>query len=301
MTRIFFYLLLFFTYSMLNTISAARFALVMAKRAIVYADKDLESPIGYIQAGKKVMIGETERNRGTVISTVIAGRIAWLRLSDLSVEREDYSSKDKKASTRFTISEEEFRDRNEQAEDTLFNNNYLYLSYGILNLDENFEQFSNEIDVEPKLYSNNINIEIVHRTPYRRTFWSVGLGIYSQSHDEYQWTTYMGQFTYYWSLIKSRVFTIDLYGGIMASGDFQMKTNFTTTGLTSNESGNAYGYKFGGQLKLFPYSGIGLIAGISNQQIVINELGPITSSVNPETELNSIGGVNIYFGLTWGI
>jgi hypothetical protein len=278
---------------------AARFALVMAKRAIVYSDKDLESPIGYIVAGKKIMIGETERRRGSIISTVIAGRIVWIKMADISIERENYTSKDKKVSKRFTISEEEFRDKNEKAEDTLFNNNYFHFSYGILNLDEEFEQFSLDLGVEPKLHSTNFNFDIVHRTPFRRTFWSIGLGYYHQSHDEYEWTTFMGEFTYYWSLIKSRVFTIDLYGGIMVSGDFQLKTNDLTTGLTSNVSGNAYGYKVGGQIKLFPFSSMGVVAGMSNQYLLINELGPITTSVNPETELNSISGINIYFGLTW--
>lgn len=297
-----FYCFVLFTVLIFSeSIFAARFAIVMTKRAVVYADQDLDSPIGYIQAGKKIMIGETERKRGTVISTVVTGRIAWIRLIDISIERENYSSKSEKATTRFTVSEDEFRDSNELAEDTLFNNNYLFLSYGILNLDENFEQFSTELGVEPKLYSNNLNIEIVHRTPFRRTFWSIGLGYYSQSHDEYQWSTIMGHFTYYWSLIKSRLFSIDIYAGGMITGDFQLKTNDLTTGLTSNEAGNAYGYKFGGQLKLFPFASMGLVGGISNQYIKINELGPITSSINPEIELNSLSGINIYFGVTWSL
>ncbi|MBT7609426.1 MAG: hypothetical protein HN576_06705 [Bacteriovoracaceae bacterium] len=294
------YLILFILFLIANNNAyAVRYGLVVSKRAVVYSDKKLESPIGFIRAGKKIMIGETERRRGSIISTVVTGRIVWVKLSDIAIETEDYKSTDRKVSKRFTISEEEFRDKNEKAEDTLFNNNFIHFSFGIFNLDEEFEQFSNDLGVEPKLHSENFNIDIVHRTPYHRSFWSMGLAYYTQSHDEYKWSAFIGQFTYYWSLIKSRVFTIDLYGGVMITGDFKLITNNLTTTLTSNDSGNALGYKFGGQLKLFPYSAIGLVAGLSNQYFIINELGPITTSVNPETELNSIGGINIYFGLSW--
>jgi hypothetical protein len=284
-----------------KSVFATRYALVMTKRAIVYADRDLDSPIGYIPAGKKIMIGETERKRGTIISTVVTGRIAWIRLVDISIERENYSSKKIDTQARFTISEDEFRDSNELAEDTLLKNNYLFLSYGVLNLDQDFVQFSNQLGVEPKLLSSNFNIEVVHRTPYRRSFWSLGLSYYTQTHDEYQWNTMMGNFTYYWSLIKSRLFSIDLYLGGMISGDFQLKTNDLTTGKSSNEAGNAYGYKFGGQVKLFPFSSMGLVAGVSNKSIKINQLGPIKSSVRPDTELTSLSGINVYLGVTWSL
>jgi hypothetical protein len=300
MKRISYLLIFLWLFHLTTPVYASRYALVMNKRAIVYADQDLDSPIGYLPAGKKIMIGETERKRGSIISIVVAERIAWIRLADISIERDSYSTFDKKKSSRFTISEEEFRNINEKAASSFSNNLYLYLSYGVFNLDQDFEQFTTDLgSEEPVLYSNNFSIEVVHRTPFKRTFWSVGLSYYVQSSQESEWNSLFGQVSYYWSLVKSRVFTVDLYGGLLLTGDFQLQTNNLTTGLTTNDSGYGYGYKVGAQIKLFPYADMGFVGGISNQYIKINELGVITSAVTPDTELEKLSGLNIYFGVTW--
>ncbi len=294
-----FSLMALFAYSLKSY--GARLATVTANKAIIYADRELKSPIGYAMAGKKIMVGEIDRKRGSITSTVVAGRIAWVQLADLSMDQQKFKSKTPRKSKRFAISKDEFRDKNELADDTLLNNNAVLFSYGILNLNQNFKNFSDSLGVEPNLISSNFNLEMVHRPPYKRTFWSLGIGHFVQSHEEYKWSTFTAQFSYYWTFFKTSLLSLDLYLGGLLSGDFQVRTNNKSTGITSIDSGTAYGYKLGGQIKLFPYSSLGIIAGISQQYLKVNELDPLISSSNQNVLFESIAGINIYFGFTWAL
>lgn len=290
-----FLITLFFIFT--TEATAARYALVMTKKAIVYADKELKSPIGYISAGRKIMIGEKERKRGSILPIVVAGRIAWIRVVDISIDRESYKTKSQKTSARFAITEEEFRDKNEKAEDTLFNNNHFFLSYGVGSGSMNFtvsgelsgQQVSAErsADQTPTSYT----VEFVHRSPFRRTLWSVSLGYHSYTSEDESWSTFLGGANYYWSAIKSRLFTIDVYVGGVLTGDFKI------TGPGFSESGTAFGYKLGGQLKLFPFSSMGIIAGAYRQDLFINDLAFQVESLSQK--IDSMTGINFYAGITW--
>lgn len=65
---------------------AAREAIVVAEKAIVYSTADLKAPIGYVVKGKKVMLGEVPVNRGQAYPVVVAGKLAYLRALDVSFE-----------------------------------------------------------------------------------------------------------------------------------------------------------------------------------------------------------------------
>jgi len=64
---------------------AAREAVVIAKKAMVYSDINLTSAIGFLRQGKKIAVGEVKRNRGEVVPIVVNNRIAYLRVKDLSI------------------------------------------------------------------------------------------------------------------------------------------------------------------------------------------------------------------------
>ncbi len=65
---------------------AAQEAIVIADRAVIYADKTMSSPVGYILRGKKVTIGEIPRNKARLYPIVVSGRVAYIRVTDVSTE-----------------------------------------------------------------------------------------------------------------------------------------------------------------------------------------------------------------------
>ena len=67
---------------------AAQDAIVLSERAIIYSDKEMKSPIGFIRKGRKISVGEIPRNNAQVYPIVVSGKIAYIRVLDLTVERE---------------------------------------------------------------------------------------------------------------------------------------------------------------------------------------------------------------------
>lgn len=65
---------------------AAQKAIVIAEKAIVYADQQMTSPLGYIARGKKIRIGDIARNKGQVYPTLVSGKVGYIKVSDVSTE-----------------------------------------------------------------------------------------------------------------------------------------------------------------------------------------------------------------------
>jgi hypothetical protein len=64
---------------------AAQWATVTAKKAIVYADKDMTSPIGFFRKDKKIRVGEKTRRGGRLLPTVFRKKIVYIKVDDLSI------------------------------------------------------------------------------------------------------------------------------------------------------------------------------------------------------------------------
>ncbi|MES2525991.1 MAG: hypothetical protein V4598_02855 [Bdellovibrionota bacterium] len=71
---------------------AAQEAIVIADRAVIYADKTMSSPVGYVLRGKRVTIGEIPRNKARLYPIIVSGKIAYIRVTDVSTEMESLDS-----------------------------------------------------------------------------------------------------------------------------------------------------------------------------------------------------------------
>ncbi len=65
---------------------AAQDAIVITDKAMVYADKTMTSPVGYVTRGKRVTIGEVARNKSQLYPIVVSGKIAYIRATDVNTE-----------------------------------------------------------------------------------------------------------------------------------------------------------------------------------------------------------------------
>ncbi len=71
---------------------AAQDAIVIAEKAVIYADKTMTSPVGFIQKGKRVSVGEVPRNKAQLYPIVVSGKVAYIRTIDVSTEIESLDS-----------------------------------------------------------------------------------------------------------------------------------------------------------------------------------------------------------------
>lgn len=65
---------------------ASRPAVVIAPKAIIYADQQMSAPVGYVSRGKKIRVGEIPRNKAQVYPVIVAGKVAYIKVSDVSTE-----------------------------------------------------------------------------------------------------------------------------------------------------------------------------------------------------------------------
>lgn len=64
---------------------SARNAVVVADRAIIWAEPDRASPLGYVRRGKVVRVGEVERSKGQVLPVLISGRVGYVAIDDIEL------------------------------------------------------------------------------------------------------------------------------------------------------------------------------------------------------------------------
>lgn len=64
---------------------SAQTAIVKSKRAVIYADMLMTSPIGYIRKGKKVRIGNKSRNKGRVVPLIYVGKVVFVPTKDITI------------------------------------------------------------------------------------------------------------------------------------------------------------------------------------------------------------------------
>ena len=71
---------------------ASQDAMVIAEDAVIYADEQMSAPVGYVRKGKKIKVGEISRNKSQVYPVVVSGKISYIRVIDVSTEKENMTS-----------------------------------------------------------------------------------------------------------------------------------------------------------------------------------------------------------------
>lgn len=67
---------------------AVQDAMVSVDSAVVYSDEQMSSPVGYIRKGRKIKVGDVARNRAQVYPIIVSGKVAYIRVIDVSTEKE---------------------------------------------------------------------------------------------------------------------------------------------------------------------------------------------------------------------
>lgn len=67
------------------TIKAANTAIVVRDKAVVFADPELKSPIGYLRVGVRVLVTEKNYSKDTVKGMAYKGKVVYVSLSDIDV------------------------------------------------------------------------------------------------------------------------------------------------------------------------------------------------------------------------
>ncbi|MFP5490807.1 MAG: hypothetical protein ACLGG0_04860 [Bacteriovoracia bacterium] len=67
---------------------AARDAVVIKERAVIWADAQRSAPLGYARRGRTLRVGDKEREKGQVVSVIVSGKVAYISVEDISIDED---------------------------------------------------------------------------------------------------------------------------------------------------------------------------------------------------------------------
>lgn len=269
---------------------AAQIAVISVPKAIVYSDQNLTTPLGYIAYGKKIRVGEVERKDGTVLPLVISGRIAYIQTKDIIVKSLNVEEGFKNPK----ITEHDVALTFQTDQDKLSENNFVSFSLGSYSAGNDWKNLSDQFNDDTANFKV-ISVHMEHRNPIKRISWGFGLSYLSVSQSQLAAKTITIDGNLYYALFHFRYLTLEGFGGLSFSGDFQLdqgQGNQKTKGV-------GIGYTFGGIARILPYSKLGFFAGAALKSLKLKDLEPIEDSSENDVYLNSLSGVNIFAGISY--
>lgn len=73
---------------------ASQPAVVIVEKAVIYSDQQMSSAVGFVRKGKRINVGLIARNHAQVYPILVSGKVAYIRVLDVSTETQEVGSKD---------------------------------------------------------------------------------------------------------------------------------------------------------------------------------------------------------------
>lgn len=281
-----------------SKVQAAQHAIVVKSKAIIYADKALSSPLGYVKKGKKILVGDVPRYHGdeVIFTIIVSEEVAYIKANDLRLQN---STKENIKKSRYQRSYEKYK-KLKKPKDDITKNNYLNFYTGLDSLGKDWKSLTSYLGEKRDKRWRSVQLTFEHHPTNAKTpwFWNISMALYylRQSMATIRTLTLEGKFLY--SMKKLKYFTLDFFIGPILSGDIRL----TLDGYQQYR-GYLYGVQLGAQLRFFPQSKFGFVTGMSYKTLKIGELDgiylPPPLPQTPSMGINKISGLNFYGGLSY--
>ena len=275
-----------------SNVLSADLAYIVSDQAIIYSDMDLSVGIGYVKKGKKIKVGEIARKNGTVLSTVVSGRIAYIKKLDVRLAQEISDEGGNYIAPKVTDHEVLFEEQS--FEDNFSENNHMVLHMG------NMATGSAWQELDPQSSENTISqfgIGFEHRPELRNYSWAVGLNYISAESDNFAFKSLMVEAKFQYSIARFSLVSLDAVFGVIGTGDARLQNSFSST----ESRGTMFGYLIGGQAKLFPFSKFGIIGGVEIRKYNVGSIGDVQLEDGSIGAFESFNGANVWAGVTYKI
>lgn len=283
------------------TLSAAQVAVVKKSKAIIYSDKKMVSPIGYVRKGKKLLVGDVKKRRGTILPVVVSGRVAYVKVEDIRLDSDLLPEQNRKRLREHVVADE--LDGGNSFKIT--GDRFLVLSYNQFGLGDQWEKLSSLSGQETLLSTaRGANLFFEYRPNGFDMSGALGLGFYFLSNGEltFKMATVEGNVHYKLAQWKSIFFEVT--GGGLFSGDLRIRTSE----LLDETKGSMVGYQVGVQAKYLPDRTLGFSAGANLRRLHVfnmEEVQVLQDPSSPETsdfvveEFDSVTSLNFFLGASY--
>ncbi|OFZ17159.1 MAG: hypothetical protein A2X86_01540 [Bdellovibrionales bacterium GWA2_49_15] len=260
---------------------AAQDVWVKSEWAIVYADKQMLSPIGKIRQGKKIRASDVPRQYGAIIPIAVNGQVAYVYTKDLIMNSEEAVSDGHKFNRQFDL----FYEASDSFMDDLKQNNHFIASAGQMIPGKDWKVMSNEVG-DSVSNATMFKIAFEHRPPFYKVAWGAGLGVYLISQKQLQMITPMADMSYNYALLKNNFLNIE--ASIKGMVSLQATVKVQSTGEDKHCA--MWGYGAGGEAVLFPYSTLSFKGHLYYQTMNFEDFPQLTGISAP---LNRITGMEM--------
>lgn len=266
---------------------AAQDAWVKSNWAVIYADRQLSSPIGKVKQGRKLRVGEIKREHGTVIPIAIGQKIGYVAVADITFNFGEIGKADHQFSRDYDL----FYDAADNFTDSMKENNHILLSAGAFTLGGDWADLSTGLN-DSKKTASVFKLGFEHRPPYYRVAWSFHLGLYIVTQNELSLTIPTGEVQFNGAILKNNLFNLEIFGRALLSGNATVKAK---TANQENESA-VWGLGAGGELVLFPYSKFSFKGTAALQSLYFIDM---PAFIGTDKTLNNIFGAEISFAISY--
>jgi hypothetical protein len=264
---------------------------VTAPKAVVYADENMLSPLGYIANGKALLVGNPRRKNRELVPLVIYGRLAFIEIKDIRYENSDDEEYNVK---RGAPREHNFDMMIKAPEEKLSEGNSFYLTIHTYSAGEEVKNTFATIDGADKNAFIGFNLNTIHRKTISRVFWGVGIDYSGISSTNMKFNYWMFSPMLGYTPIKNRLFLVDLY----ASLDLGVNTVFDISNNFDDEpSGFVWGPQLNARIVLFPSNKYHLAGGIGYRKYNISGLESLNDiNAVPVAAITSINSFSLFIG-----
>ncbi len=266
-------------------------ARVISPKAIVYADENMLSPLGYIANGKAIIVGNPRRINPNLVPLVVYGRLAFIETKDIRFEDtadEEYNAK------RGAPREHDVDITIQKPEERLSVNNSFYFSLHRYDAGNDVKNLFLAIDNADKSVFTGFNAQFIHRQSTSRFFWGAALDYSSISTPNMKFGYWMLSPTFGYTFMKNPVFLLEAY----ASLDLAINTELS---IELNYEDEPSGYVWGGQanarIVFFPESKYHAFGGIGLRKYMVSGFAPLEDlNLREVNTVRNITGISLFIG-----
>lgn len=266
-------------------------AKIIAPRAIVYADENKNTPLGYIANGKRVTVGNPRKKNRELVPLVVYGRIAYIEIRDIQYENEvDESFNSKRGAPR----EHNVDVTIQKVDELLSENNSIYFSLHQFFAGSEMKEFFNSLDGDEKERMGGFAFQFLHRQSFSRVIWGASFDYSSISSENVEWSFFFFGPTIGYTPLRNPLFLVDIY----ASLDLSIGSKLDISNNFVNEpSGFTWGPQANARIVFFPERKYHITGGMGIRKYKAVDYKPIEDRRSRQVNsVENIAGLNFFIG-----
>jgi hypothetical protein len=262
-------------------------AQVYSTEAVIYADKELQNPIGKVSKNKLFSVGQRLHTNPGVVPIVVSGKFAYIKTSDISI------SSDLKVN---------FHDPDlslENPPEKFLENNSFYFAFQRLEAGSELRTVFNNLDHISQSQLSGFNIALLHHQSGARLIWGVGFDYYSINSSNINYSFYLFKPSMGGTAYKNNLINLELLFSLnIATGSlFTIKRDIYTEDVKN--TGFIYGADICARLIFFPRSKFHFTSSLAYQKLGTYNGQNFTDFQNiVYSPIQQIGGINYAIGFS---